>query len=58
MNIRFSRSDQDLPYCCEKWGWKYHHTGIPTKQKKPGEKYIEHLKMYIPGFTTCPFGVE
>ena len=56
--MQFIRNDQDLPYCFTKWGWKYHHTGIPTNEKKPGEKYIEHIQMYVSGFSTSPFGIE
>lgn len=43
---------------CIKWGWVYHHTGIPTTEKKEGEVYIPHLKFYVSGFPTSPFGIE
>lgn len=56
--MQYSRNDHEPPLCLEKWGWKYHHTGIPTKEKRPGERYIAHLKMHVSGFTTSPFGVE
>jgi hypothetical protein len=52
------RLDHELVECIEKWGWKYHHTGIPTKRKMPGEKYIPRLKFYVSGFPTSPFGIE
>ena len=52
------RLDNELPESTEKWGWKYHHLGIPTKNIMPGEKYLPHLKFYVSGFTECPFGVE
>jgi hypothetical protein len=32
------RQDNELPECIIKWNWKYHHLGIPAKEKKP----IEH----------------
>jgi hypothetical protein len=32
--------------------------GIPTNTPRPGERYIEHLKMYVEGFETSPFGIE
>jgi len=54
-NIRF---DNELPECIEQWGWKYHHLGIPTKEKKPNEKYLPQFKFYVSGFPTSPFGVE
>ncbi len=52
------RQDFELPQCIEEWGWKYHHTGIPTDKKMPNEKYISHLKFYVSGFESSPFGIE
>ena len=52
------RLDNELPESTEKWGWKYHHLGIPTKNVMPGEKYLPHLKFYVSGFSESPFGVE
>lgn len=43
---------------CIKWGWKYHHIGIPTTEKKKNEVYIPHLKFYVSGFPTSPYGIE
>jgi hypothetical protein len=53
-----SRLDFEPALAVEKWGWKYHHLGIPTKTIMPGEKYLPQLKMYVSGFRTSPFGVE
>jgi len=52
------RLDYELAECIEKWGWKYHHLGIPTQEKMPDERYLFHLKFYVSGFPTSPFGVE
>ena len=52
------RSDYELAECIEQWGWKYHHLGIPTKEKMPNETYIPNFKFYVSGFSTSPFGVE
>ncbi|MBB4034209.1 hypothetical protein GGR21_000094 [Dysgonomonas hofstadii] len=52
------RLDNDPPLATEHWGWKYHHMGIPTAEEREGEKYISHLKFYVSGFSTSPFGVE
>lgn len=38
--------------------FKYHHLGIPTAEKKPGETYLEQFKMYVSGFEESEFGVE
>jgi hypothetical protein len=53
-----SRLDHESPLAVEKWGWKYHHLGIPTKTIMPGEKYLPQFKIYVSGFSTSPFGVE
>jgi len=53
-----SRKDHEPPFVIDKLGWKFHHLGIPTKEKLPGERYLPHLKFYVTGFDTSPFGVE
>jgi len=56
MNI--IRQEHEQPESIEKWGWKYHHLGIPTNIKMPNERYLSHLKFYVSGFSTSPFGIE
>jgi len=53
-----SRSDHELPVAVAKWGWRFHHMGIPTNIPRPGEQYLEHLKMYVSGFESSPYGIE
>ncbi len=57
-NIQYFRKDSDSPLITEEWGWKYHHMGIPTSKKMHNEKYIPHLKFFVSGFDTSPFGIE
>jgi len=52
------RQDYELPESTEKWGWRYHHLGIPTTNKMPNERYLPQFKFYISGFSTSPFGIE
>lgn len=52
------RLDHELPVATVQWGWKFHHLGIPTTEKKPGEKYLPQFKFYVSGFPDNPFGVE
>ena len=40
------------------WGWRYHHTGIPTQQKRNGERYLAAYKLYVSGFPDSPYGIE
>lgn len=53
-----TRKENESPEAIKKWGWKYHHLGIPTKQKMPGEKYLPQFKFYVSGFGESPFGIE
>ena len=52
------RKDDAPPSTVEKLGWRYHHIGIPTTLPRPGERYIEHLKVYVEGFDRSPYGIE
>ncbi len=51
------RRDHEPPAATER-GWRYHHLGIPTTVPRPGERYIEHLKIHVSGFETSPYGIE
>jgi hypothetical protein len=39
-------------------GWRYHHLGIPTSVPHARERHLKHLKIFVRGFETSPFGVE
>lgn len=52
------RLERDMPLAIEKWGWKYHHTGIPTNEELDDAVYLPELKFSVKGFRTSPFGVE
>ena len=52
------RLDHEEPQSITDWGWKYHHLGIPSKKKMPGEVYLSQFKCYVSGFNTSPFGIE
>jgi len=52
------RKDSGPPAVIEKLGWRYHHIGIPTISPRPGEGYIEHLKVHVEGFDKSPYGIE
>jgi hypothetical protein len=56
--MSYPRTEVELPECIIKWGWKYHHLGIPTKTKMHGERYLPQFKFYVSGFPESPFGVE
>ena len=52
------RQDHEPPSAISRRGWRYHHLGIPTLVSRPGEKYLEHLKIYVSGFDRSPYGIE
>jgi len=53
------RQDHEPPLATEKWGWRYHHLGIPTTAPIPGERYLPPpYRFYAGGFDTSPFGIE
>ena len=56
--MKIKRKDHELPFATTKKGMQFHHIGIPTKEKKPNEKYIEQYKFYVSGFDTSDFGIE
>lgn len=55
MNKRLSH---EPPVAVAKWGWKYHHLGIPYDDPRPGETHHKHLKVFVMGFETSPYGIE
>lgn len=52
------RQEHESPFVISKNGWKFHHLGIPTTIPHPNEEYIPHLKIYVAGFDSSPYGVE
>src|SRR5512135_2650637 len=52
------RLDHEPPPAISQRGWRYHHLGIPTTGSRPGETYLEHLKIHVSGFGTSPYGIE
>lgn len=35
-----TRQDYEPPPALERWGWRFHHVGIPTRQPREGEQYL------------------
>jgi len=56
--MRRERQAHEPPSAIAELGWRYHHLGVPTSVPRAGETYLPHLKMYVSGFETSPFGIE
>ena len=54
----YHREDHEFPAVTTRLGWRYHHVGIPTEQRHPGEVHIPPLGMYVSAFNTSPSGVQ
>ena len=37
---------------------KYHHLGIPTSEKRPGEVHLEHLGIFVSGCAESSYNIE
>lgn len=53
-----TRQDHEPPFATGHWGWRYHHTGVPTREPKADERYLPQFKMYVSGFPESPYGIE
>lgn len=56
--MQYLRLDNEQPESIEKWGWKYHHLGIPTDKVMPEEVHLPQFGLFVSGFSSSPFGVE
>ena len=37
---------------------RYHHIGIPTTERRPGEKLVKGYSTYVSGYDTSAYGIE
>jgi hypothetical protein len=52
------RGDHEPPEAVSRWGWRFHHVGIPSLKPRSGETFLEDYGMHVSGFDTSPFGIE
>ena len=53
-----TRRDDEPPAATGRWGWRYHHTGVPTDEPHAGEHYLPAYRLWVSGFPESPYGVE
>lgn len=49
-NHHIKREDKEPPFAISKKSMRFHHIGIPTKDIKPNEKYLQEYKMFVSRF--------
>jgi hypothetical protein len=52
------RRNREDPPAVARFGWRYHHLGIPHSSPRDGELHLKKLGVHVCGFETCPYGVE
>jgi hypothetical protein len=52
------RKGHEPPAAISAYGWRYHHIGIPTDAKRPGEQFLPQFKMYVSAFENSPCGIQ
>lgn len=52
------RDPAEPPLAVARYGWRFHHLGVPHASPLPGERHIEHLGIHVRGFETSPYGIE
>jgi hypothetical protein len=52
------RQDHEQPPAISRWGWRFHHLGIPTDRELPDEVFLPEYGMYVSGFESSPYGIQ
>jgi len=52
------RRNREDPAVVARFGWRYHHLGIPHSSPRDGELHLKKLGVHVCGFETSPYGVE
>src|SRR6185295_11998676 len=53
---RGTRLNHEPPAVTAKFGWRYHHIGIPYTQPRAQEHHVAHLGVHVSGFEASPTG--
>lgn len=52
------RRSYEAPAAVARFGWRYHHLGIPYSTARAGERHLPDLAVHVCGFETSPYGIE
>ena len=53
-----NRLNHEPPAAIARFGWRYHHIGIPCTEPRARELHVARLGVHVSGFETSPFGIE
>lgn len=53
-----TRKDSEPPAATARWGWRFHHLGVPTDRPRPDECYLEEFGVHVSGFESSPYGIQ
>ena len=53
-----TRRSRDDPAAVARFGWRYHHVGVPHSFPREGERHLQELGVHVCGFETSPYGIE
>ena len=52
------RQSREDPPATARFGWRYHHLGVPHSSPRDGERHLDELGVHVCGFETSPYGIE
>jgi hypothetical protein len=52
------RRSHEAPAAIARFGWRYHHLGIPHSTPRDGERHLPEIAVHVCGFETSPYGIE
>ena len=52
------RRSREEPAAVARFGWRYHHLGVPYSSPRDGERHLGKLGVHVCGFETSPYGIE
>jgi len=52
------RKGDEPPVATARYGWRYHHIGIPTQTPRSDEIHIPRLSIHVAAYETSPCGVQ
>lgn len=52
------RKGDDPPAAMARYGWRYHHIGIPTDSQRADEIHIPRLRIHVSAYETSACGVQ